>query len=423
MPHHTPVADAERLESVDLVRGYALLGVLLMNVQYWFRNPPQPYWLGLHPFPGGLNRAADHLLKFWFEAKSVTLFSMLFALGLCIQRERAVAKGLHWGTYASRRLGAMLFFGLLHILLFWNGDILHWYAAFSLMILPFLGRGERTLRRWLLGFLGLALMAILAGSIVQMLKPPPSATVPASGGSRAAMEAWAVACIQAYQQRSWLAVMRFRLADYAHVFLKPGLLLYFGVFTFANFLVGAWIWREGSLRAPEAHADRIGRFALVMLALGVLLGLLLTFPEAAGAFLRGHWRWARFGLPAVGVAQAFGAQILALGIGAGLVWLWTRPAWRRLLRPMLPVGRMAFTNYILQSAVSTWVFYGWGLGYYNRMGPAAGMAYSFVLFGLQVPFSAWWLARFRFGPLEWLWRCLTYGELQPFRLRAVTTPA
>jgi uncharacterized protein len=336
---------------------------------------------------------------------------MLFAFGLCVQRERALAKGLHWGAYASRRLGAMLLFGVLHIVLVWNGDILHWYALCALLILPFLGREARTLQRWIVVILGVAILGILAGSVFQMLRAAPPQP---SAEGQAALKAWGEACIQAYQQSSWVAVMRFRLRDYAHVFLAPEM-LGFVVFTFLNFLIGAWIFKDGVLRSPEQQAARIGRFAARMMILGVLLGALLVLQGEAKPFLRAHWSWTRFLMPLLGIAQGLGIQPMALGIGGGLVWLWTKPGWKRVLAPLLPVGRMAFTNYILQSLVSTFVFYGWGLGYYDRVGPAAGMAYSLVLFSLQIPFSAWWLSRFRFGPLEWLWRCLTYAELQPFR--------
>jgi uncharacterized protein len=412
MAHYHPVDLSERMESVDLVRGYALLGVLLMNVQYWFRNPPQPYWLGLHPFPGGLNFPADLILRFWFEAKSVTLFSMLFAFGLCVQRERALAKGIHWGVYASRRLGAMLLFGILHIVLIWNGDILHWYAVCALLALPFLGREPETVRRWIFTVIGVAGLAILAVTAFQMFRatPPP----PPSAASQADLKAWGDACIQGYQQSSWTAVMRFRLRDYVHVFLTPQM-LGFVLFTFLNFLIGIWIFKDGVLKAPEAQAERIGRFAVMMLGIGVLLGAVLLLHDEARPFLRFHWAWTRLLSPLFGISQGLGIQPMALGIGGGLVWLWTRAGWKRVLRPLLPVGRMAFTNYIVQSLVSTFVFYGWGLGYYNHAGPAAGAAYSLVLFALQIPFSAWWLSRFRFGPLEWLWRCLTYAEWQPFR--------
>ncbi|MDT8440020.1 MAG: DUF418 domain-containing protein, partial [Wenzhouxiangellaceae bacterium] len=115
------------------------------------------------------------------------------------------------------------------------------------------------------------------------------------------------------------------------------------------------------------------------------------------------------------VAQTLGAPALMLFYVSTIVLLWQRPAWQERLAPLAPVGRMALTNYLLQSVAGTLVFYGYGLGLINRIGPTTGFLLSLGFFLLQVRFSRWWLARFRFGPAEWLWRTLTYGRRQPWR--------
>jgi uncharacterized protein len=411
MTVHAPVDTDARLSHIDMVRGYALLGVLLMNIHYWFRNPPQPYWLGGLPFSGGLDLAVHRVLQIGFEAKSVTMFSFLFALGLCIQRERILEKGLSWGAYASRRMLAMLLFGGLHILLVWNGDVLHMYAIIGLTILPFLGRKQKTLAWWIGVIVGLALVGILIGTVRMFLKGPPP---PDAGNPKAAeLWGWAAACVRNYAQASWWTTLKFRLQDYRVVMINPQM-LGFVVFTFFNFLVGVWLWKQGAVREPARHRRTFGRIATVLLLLGLMAGAVGAFRLPLQAFLRAHWSSGRYLLPLMGLLQIFGAQIMALGLGSGLLWLWEGPAGRRFLRPLADVGRMAFTNYILQSLVCTFVFYGWGLGLYNKVGPAVGTAFGLALFGLQIPFSRWWLRRFRFGPLEWAWRSLTYGEAQPF---------
>jgi uncharacterized protein len=94
------------------------------------------------------------------------------------------------------------------------------------------------------------------------------------------------------------------------------------------------------------------------------------------------------------------------------------PAWQSRLQVLAPVGRMALTNYLLQSLICTTIFYGYGLGFFGQMGSAAGIGLSLLIYFLQIPFSHWWMARFQFGPMEWLWRTLTYGRRQPFRVVA-----
>lgn len=407
-----PAANERRLEHIDLIRGYALLGVLLMNIQYWFRNPPMLYWPGGNPWPGAVNTFTDQVLRVWFEGKSITLFAMLFAIGLCMQRDSVLAKGFKWGAYAFRRLGIMVGFGALHVLLFWNGDVLHQYAISALLILPFLKRRPKTLSWWLGVIFSLALVALVVFSLLQAFKPaPPLPAAGGAGGER--LQVWKQALIQGYSQHSWIAVMRTRLWDWARMqrLMLPGV----PIFLFVTFLTGLWIWSRGILQDPAPHRSRLGRAALWLLALGVPANVLTAYANPVFAFLRGHWGWAKLALPLLGFAQVFGQLLLALGIGAGLVWLWQDPRWRERLRPLTFVGRMGFTNYILQSVVCTFVFYGWGLGLYNKVGPAVGTLIGLGLFALQIPLSRWWLERFHFGPLEWAWRSLTHGHASPFR--------
>jgi uncharacterized protein len=117
--------------------------------------------------------------------------------------------------------------------------------------------------------------------------------------------------------------------------------------------------------------------------------------------------------------QTFGAPALAIFYMSSLVLLFQRPTWQRVLSPLAAVGRMALTNYLLQSIICTLLFYGYGLGLYDEVGPAGGILLAIVIYTFQVLWSNWWLRRFQFGPMEWLWRTLTYGRRQPMTL-AVT---
>jgi uncharacterized protein len=116
------------------------------------------------------------------------------------------------------------------------------------------------------------------------------------------------------------------------------------------------------------------------------------------------------------IGQTFGAPALSLFYITSLVLLTRDPVWHQRLLPLAAVGRMAITNYLLQTVICTTLMYGYGFGLYGQVGPAIGIALTFVLYGLQIPWSLAWLQRFRFGPVEWLWRTLTYGHLQSMRL-------
>jgi uncharacterized protein len=412
MASHTPVTAEDRLEHIDLVRGYALLGVLLVNLHSWFRTPPQRYWSGQHPYPDFWNLAADHLSQVWFSGKSVTLFSMLFAIGLCIQRERAFAKGVPWGEYAFRRIGSMFLFGVLHVVLLWLGDVLHVYALVGLLALLFLGRERRTVGLWIAALIGVALLMTFGQWAWSLIRhtPAPSLTSP----RMKELQDWAQACVSGYTQTSWFAVLRFRLSDYRKVMLSSTL-VGFWLMTFFNFLIGIYLWKHGAVRAPRDHMPLLRRVAGWGLGLGLLANIATDVFAAYRPFLFAHWNWARHLAPFIGLCHTLGLQTMALGLGATLIVLWQNPTWQRRLRPLTYVGRMAFTNYITQSIVCTTLFYGFGFGLYDKIGPLAGHGIVAVIYGLQILLSRLWLTHFRYGPLEWLWRTLTYGSLQPFR--------
>jgi uncharacterized protein len=118
------------------------------------------------------------------------------------------------------------------------------------------------------------------------------------------------------------------------------------------------------------------------------------------------------------VGQTFGAPALAIFYMSSLVLLFQRPAWQRVLSPLAAVGRMALTNYLLQSIISTLLFYGYGFALYDDVNAASGVLLAIAIYALQIVFSNWWLRRFQFGPMEWLWRTLTYGRRQPMTAAA-----
>jgi uncharacterized protein len=122
-------------------------------------------------------------------------------------------------------------------------------------------------------------------------------------------------------------------------------------------------------------------------------------------------------MPFSGLAWSTAFLALACAYAAGFALLFQRPRWQRILQAFSPVGRMALTNYLLQTVIALWLFYGYmpGPGWSGQVGPVGLVPILIGVFGAQIVFSAWWLRRYRFGPMEWLWRSLTYGRPQPMR--------
>jgi uncharacterized protein len=382
-----PISPAERIDSIDVLRGLALLGVVAINVVTEFRVSIFEQFLS-HTRPAlPIDSAVETILTLAVEMKALALFSLLFGAGLAIQFER-LANSERRTSLLVRRLAVLLVFGLLHLCLIWNGDILTEYALAGLIVLPFLFGP-----RWLVAVAALASL----GLYLAMQAFPPPGWWP----STAAMRQDVVEAHRIYATGGFLDVLAFRLRELPlfaplHVFIFPR--------TIGLFLLGAFAWRTGILRNPPRHL----LFAIAAACIG--LGAALILRHAGGFIARG-----RIGA----LAEPLGTILLALGYGAGIIGIANLDSGKKLLGWAAPLGRMAFTNYLMQSLIFGWIFYGYGLGLFGRLGVASALAVGVAVYTGQVFFSAWWLRRYRYGPVEWLWRTLMYGAAQPMSLLKV----
>jgi uncharacterized protein len=304
--------------------------------------------------------------------KAFALFSLLFGVGLAIQFDRLPAK--RRAVLLLRRLLALLAIGLIHLTLIWNGDILTEYALAGLVVLPFLFGP-----RWLLGSAGLLFLGLYLTIHLNRLLPLLD-TIWLDGHILQAR--------RVYGTGGFSEVLSFRIGE-----LRAIALLHIWMFprTLALFLLGAFIWRTGILQRAPANRELLFGAALTALALSIDAGRPLatvTLAFAYGAFIIGV------------VGTEFGARLLG----------WAAP-----------LGRMAFTNYLAQSLIFGWAFYGYGLGWFGQLEASTALAFGVAVYGAQVIFSRWWLQRYNFGPVEWLWRTLMYGQSQPMKFS--TTPA
>lgn len=373
------VPPSSRIDAIDAVRGFALFGVLAVNVLTAFRISLFEQFLPRigSVAAGGLDGFVERFVYFALDMKSFSLFSILFGLGLAIQFER-FSRGGRPFYFLTRRLIALLVFGAAHLLLIWNGDILTEYALAGLIVLPLLCLSRSSLATIAVGLL--ALYAVLA--VFPTLVPFPGPEALAEHVARANT---------VYPHGSFADVLRFSIREIE--LIVP---LHVSVFprTVGLFVLGAWIWRTGVFQ----HArDNVEVFVGVA-AIGILAGVTLT-PRTGDPFL-----------------QRLAQVVLAIGYGSLIVWIAQFEGTRRILAPFAAVGRMAFTNYILHSVIFGFIFFGYGFGLFGQMGAASALLLVAVVYSLQAFFSTLWLSRFRFGPLEWLWRSVTYNRSQPMRI-------
>jgi uncharacterized protein len=415
-PSAAPVAPRERIAAIDIVRGFALLGILAVNMAL-FANPIYSVLGGHGPWTGPLDRAAAWLIRFLAESKFYTLFSFLFGLGLVLQMQRAAARGVPFVPVYARRLLILLVIGLIHAYLIWIGDILVSYALLGFVLLLFRRRSPRALLIWAAVLISLpVLLSAASVALLEMGRSDPTiaAQIDRSFAEQAAdWAARAETAARVYAGGDVFAITAQRARDLAFfypytLFILPSVL--------AMFLVGLWVGQRGIAQDIPGHLPFIRRVAAWGLGLGLPLNLLYAvMSEISDRTIPT--------VPALvaALASSIGAPILSMGYAASLTLLAHRGDWGRRLAPLAPVGRMALSNYLAQSLVCTTIFYGYGLGLFGRVGPAAGLLLTIAIFLLQIPISVWWLRRFRFGPVEWLWRSLTYGRPQPMRAEAQGT--
>ena len=370
-----PIAPSERIDGIDILRGLALFGVLTINVVFEFRVSIFAQFLPPARTDSAIDRALNSFLAAAVELKALALFSFLFGVGLAIQFDR-LAKNPRRLVLLVRRLVVLLAIGAVHLFLIWNGDILVQYAVAGLLVLPLLYAP-----RWLV------LLAAIAALLVFLMLPlfPTAVPLPSSAMS------WVhiAEANRVYGNGGYFDVLAFRIREAQAIF--PLLVLIFPR-TVALFLFGMLAWRTKILLQPARHR----RLLFALAAGGVILG--------AGLTLAKHWE--------------LGGVILACGYAATILAWVSFPAGERMLAWAAPVGRMAFTNYLTQSLLLGWIFYGYGLGLFGRLSVVTAFAIGVAVYAAQIVFSAWWLRRYRYGPLEWLWRSLMYGKWQKMAVRA-----
>jgi uncharacterized protein len=426
-PTAEPVALAERIRSLDVLRGVAVLGILLVNV--WSFGLVFPG--SLSPMYLGCSSMVDRVVALvtWLVAynKLMPIFSMLFGAGILLISERLEARGLRPRNIVFRRQLWLLMFGLVHAYLLWDGDILAPYAVYGMIVFLFRKRTARTLI--ILGVLSTLLPACLmvagSGFMAQAQAKGEAAEAAVQAGEPLTQEQRQALDMWREQRVGWMptaedierleAVRRsgyFRMLQLAipgvlslHLVVYP---LVVGWLIAGMMLIGMALYKTGALSGARSPA-----FYRWMVGLGYVLGLpLVVVAFVAGCRSPGD---VRTQMLLVSPIVNLSGPVVALG-HIGLVVLATRNGWLgRLEARLAAAGRMAFTNYIAQTLICITLFYGFGFGLFGSLCRLELALLAVAIWILQLWWSPRWLEHFRFGPLEWLWRSLTYRHGQPMR--------
>lgn len=406
-----PTTRGKRIDSIDTLRGIAVMGIFLMNIPTFALTEAAFFNPSVAGGFEGLDYVTWLVSHVLFELKMMAMFSMLFGAGVALMAERVAESGRGAGVH-YRRMGWLLLIGMAHAYLIWFGDILVGYALIGMLVYPL-----RKLPAIWLTIIACALLpvAMVLGGLQQaMFESFRSSNQPE------VIETWKDIGTMFYPTEASLEEERQgALGGFFHrVAAHSGGVLFMQTYGFAVFM----LWRVSGLMllGMALHkwgvfkAQRSTRFYLAMLLIGGVLGGGLIGTGVVLNHRNGFDPVAIFGVMgwfnyvgSVGVAFAW----------VGLVMLVCKSGALKLLRHALAsVGRMALTNYLMQSLIGAFIFYGWGLGYFGSLSRSEFVPIVLGVWAFQLVMSPLWLSKFRFGPMEWLWRSLTYGRLEPLRV-------
>jgi uncharacterized protein len=410
-PTLAPVQQAERIPIIDILRGFALFGILLVNMAI-FSHPFQAILFPADPAMPWYDRAATWLIHFAGEGKFYSLFSLLFGLGLTLLMDRIQARGGRFVPIYLRRLFILLVIGAIHAFLIWMGDILMMYALIGFLLILFRKARPRTLLIWAMILIAIPLLFTAgATGLVGLGRAVPEGAAQinqAFAQTEAGYAADLARAYRVYASGTFLEVTEQRIYDYSSMGLTSFFVLGFNVL--AMFLIGVWFGKQQVFQNLAANRPRFRKLLIWGLAVGIIgnatyATLIMALPRfnPTGTLLLAT------------VAQSVGAPLLCLAYISALALLALTPAWGARLKVLAPVGQMALTNYLMQSIICTLIFYSYGLGLFGKVGPAVGILLTVVIYLIQIPISHWWMKRFRYGPAEWFWRSLTYLKPQPMK--------
>ncbi|MGV3530201.1 MAG: DUF418 domain-containing protein [Flavisolibacter sp.] len=410
-----PVNNNDRAPVLDMLRGFAILGIFLNNIYYFsgygflseeakknFSTYPADKWL-------------DWLQITFIEGKFYTLFSLLFGIGFSIILIRNEQRGTNGIRVFYRRLLFLMLIGAIHLYFFWEGDILFLYALVGLLLPLFRRWSDRAL-------LTAAAVLILSPIIIdlvkvwtqwspgQLLRPLGVAIDQNSGITEQNWRGYLFTKENGLQHwHNWQrSAFVFR---YMYILDSNRIVKVLGIF-----LIGYYVGRKMMYARLPEHKALLKKVLVWGAVIGLPFCIAMTWFEKDEKFVP---------LDAWGMADtisyALGVVPLGLALVAGLSLWWLR-AQQSFLRFFIPVGKMALTNYLSQTAVAIFFFYGVGLGWGQRAGLIWMFAFVVCYYMCQILFSRLWLAYFNYGPFEWIWRQLTYGKTLPLRKRKPVVP-
>ena len=398
MTTYIPTKTQKRIDLLDVFRGFAVFGIFVVNIEIMncvFINQDafSQQWTGVW------DKTAVRVLQLFFYSKFFPIFSFLFGLGISMQALKRLEKGSFSLSFFTRRMGVLFLFGIAHITLLWSGDVIHLYALLGLGIFVVLKWSEKKLFVLSIIVLLFPFYEQLAGFFFSWINYNPEAFL---------TEYTSGEITQTLREGSYIEGIQFRLTEYMSNI--PVLFVFLAPIATAMFLLGVYFGKRSLVYNLEGWAQKMQTPMLTLALITNIyrISFLFLFPSFEWYATSG-WRFIVFKL--MFVSDVF--------MGLFYLWiiarLWGYAFWRKLLLPLRYVGRMALTHYILHSFVGLMLFSAIGFSLYERLSPVQTLLTACGVFVVQLAVSRLWLHYFNYGPLEWIWRCLSYGTWLPLK--------
>ena len=398
-----PITSNDRVGELDVLRGFALLGVLIVNFTGWLAPPflvTDAQYVALTA--SQTDSTAAFAIRWLAYDKANSLFAFLFGIGFWIQMQRLETKRADATRVYTRRLTILLVIGLLHLLLIWPWDFLHLYALAGFALLVLRNRSDRF---FLIAGL---LLAVVARPVIEYVFEVTGISGPAFD------RVYADSAILARQGAGSFVELNRELRELVLFdWFASGLVVGWMAYALGRFMLGAYVARKGWIQRSKELLPQLRLCLLFCLPLGLLGQFLATGIELESFDTLG-------GLSGFEKPLHYTSLIVLLPGYVSLIILLFHSVARPLVMIFAPVGRMALTNYVAQSFVIAFLSYQAlpGPDFAGTVGPSEILMYAFAAFALQIVVSHVWLSYFAFGPLEWCWRALTYGQMPGFRKQA-----
>jgi len=399
----SPVSLKDRYISLDMLRGFAVLGILIMNIQNFSMIPAAYINPAAYGDLNGINKLVWILSHLFADLKFMGIFSILFGAGIILITDKIESKGLKSNGIYFRRNFWLLVIGMLHGYLLWSGDILYTYAMCAFILFPFRKAKPKTL----------LIVGVLVISVASLLYIFSGLSIPywPDQSIQETMKTWNPD-IETYTKQIELLTGSFsqqwELRFPTTLQFQTFLFLFLFIWRASGMmLIGMALYKWGILTAQKSN-----KFYKLIFAIGMTTGLPII---GYGIIENFNANWSlEFSMFLGWQYNYWGSIGVALGYIGLIMLVYKSGKLSFITNSLSAVGRMAFTNYLMQTIICTFIFYGHGLGLYGQVDRFTQILIVIGILAFQIIISPIWLKYFQFGPAEWIWRSLTYMKRQPF---------